>query len=71
MNKEIVASTMKLKLVSGKDAKEQPVYATKSFKGINPALSDDDMLAIGMALSTLQSLPLADVLRTDITEMSA
>ena len=34
MAKEIAASTMKLKLVSGQDAKDNPKYSTRSFKDI-------------------------------------
>lgn len=68
MQKEIVASTMKLKLIAGKDDKENPTYSTRSFKDIRTDLSDEDMLAVGTALAGLQSLPLGQVLRTDTGE---
>lgn len=71
MAKEIAASTMKLKLVSGQDAKDNPKYSTHSFKDINTELSDEDMLSVGTAMAGLQTMPLGQVLRTDTTELDA
>ena len=71
MAKEIAASTMKLKLVSGQDAKDNPKYSTRSFKDINAELSDEDMLSVGTAMAGLQTMPLGQVLRTDTTELDA
>lgn len=71
MTKEIAASTMKLKLVSGQDAKDNPKYSTRSFKDINTELSDEDMLSVGTAMAGLQTMPLGQVLRTDTTELDA
>ena len=71
MAKEIAASTMKLKLVSGQDAKDKPKYSTRSFKDINTELSDEDMLSVGTAMAGLQTMPLGQVLRTDTTELDA
>ena len=71
MAKEIAASTMKLKLVSGQDAKDNPKYSTRSFKDINTQLSDEDMLSVGTAMASLQTMPLGQVLRTDTKELDA
>lgn len=71
MAKEIAASTMKLKLVSGQDAKDNPKYSTRSFKDISTELSDEDMLSVGTAMAGLQTMPLGQVLRTDTTELDA
>lgn len=71
MAKEIAASTMKLKLVSGQDAKDNPKYSTRSFKDINNELSDEDMLSVGTAMAGLQTMPLGQVLRTDTKELDA
>ena len=71
MAKEIAASTMKLKLVRGQDAKDNPKYSTRSFKDINTELSDEDMLSVGTAMAGLQTMPLGQVLRTDTTELDA
>lgn len=71
MAKEIAASTMKLKLASGQDAKDNPKYSTRSFKDINTELSDEDMLSVGTAMAGLQTMPLGQVLRTDTTELDA
>ena len=71
MAKEIAASTMKLKLVSVKDAKDNPKYSSRSFKDINTQLSDEDMLSVGTAMAGLQTMPLGQVLRTDTTELDA
>ena len=71
MAKEIAASTMKLKLVSGQDAKDNPKYSTRSFKDINTELSDEDMLSVGTAMAGLQTMPLGQILRTDTKELDA
>lgn len=71
MEREIAASTMKLKLVSGQDAKDNPKYSTRSFKDINTELSDEDMLSVGTAMAGLQTMPLGQVLRTDTKELDA
>lgn len=71
MAKEIAASTMKLKLVSGQDAKDNPKYSTRSFKDINTELSDEDMLSVGTAMAGLQTMPLGQVLRTDTAVLDA
>lgn len=71
MAKEIAASTIKLKLVSGQDAKDNPKYSTRSFKDINTELSDEDMLSVGTAMAGLQTMPLGQVLRTDTKELDA
>ena len=71
MEREIAASTMKLKLVSGQDAKDNPKYSTRSFKDINTELSDEDMLSVGTAMAGLQAMPLGQVLRTDTAVLDA
>lgn len=71
MAKEIAASTVKLKLVSGQDAKDNPKYSTRSFKDISTELSDEDMLSVGTAMAGLQTMPLGQVLRTDTKELDA
>ena len=71
MEREIAASSMKLKLVSGKDAKDNPKYSSRSFNNINTQLSDEDMLSVGTAMAGLQTMPLGQVLRTDTTELDA
>ena len=71
MAKEIAASTMKLKLVSGQDAKDNPKDSSRSFNNINPRLSDEDMLSVGTAMANLQTMPLGQVLRTDTAVLDA
>ena len=68
--KETIASVMKLKLVTGKDEQENPTYATRSFRDMNPSLSDEDMLSLGTSLAKLQTKPLGQVLRTDTSEIA-
>ena len=71
MEREIAASTMKLKLVSGKDTKDNPKYSSRSFNNINTQLSDEDMLSVGTAMANLQTMPLGQVLRTDTAVLDA
>ena len=71
MEREIAASTMKLKLVSGKEAKDNPKYSSRSFNNINTQLSDEDILSVGTAMAGLQTMPLGQVLRTDTAVLDA
>ena len=58
-------STLKLKLETGVNAKGDATCSTKSFSGINPGLTDDELLGIADGLAGLQSHALAEVDRVD------
>ena len=72
MSTQIVKdSTLKLKLETGINAKGDATCSTKSFSGINPGLTDDELLGIADGLAGLQSHALAEVDRVDTSILSA
>ena len=64
-------STLKLKRETGTNAKGDATCSTKSFGGINPGLTDDELLGIADGLAGLQSHALAEVDRVDTSVLSA
>ena len=64
-------STLKLKLETGVNAKGDATCSTKSFSGINPGLTDDELLGVADGLAGLQSHVLAEVDRVDTAMLSA
>ena len=71
MSTQIVKdSTLKLKLETGINAKGATTYSTKSFGGINPRLTDDELLGVAYGLGGLQSHVLAEVDRVDTSYLS-
>ena len=64
-------STLKLKLETGVNAKGDATCSTKRFSGINPGLTDDELLGIADSLAGLQRHTLAEVDRVDTSILSA
>ena len=64
-------STLKLKLETGTNANGDATCSTKRFGGINPELTDDELLGIADGLAGLQSHALAEVDRVDTSVLSA
>ena len=64
-------STLKLKLETGVNAKGDATCSTKSFSGINPGLTDDEVLGVADGLAGLQSHTLAEVGRVDTYILTA
>lgn len=63
-------STLKLILETGVDANGKPVSKTKSFDGLKPTASDQDIYELGQALSDLQKYSLSKVLRAELGELT-
>jgi hypothetical protein len=64
-------STLKLKLQTGMNAKGEPKVAIHTFSHFNPAMADDDYLALRNAIGKLQTLPVLFVGRTDSADLTA
>ena len=64
-------SSLRLKLETGTNAKGDATYSTKSFSGINPGLTDDELLGVADSLAGLQSRPLSEVSRVDTATLTA
>jgi hypothetical protein len=69
--KNAETSKIILKVENGMGEGGKPVYASRTFQHINPALSDDDAYAIGEALAGLQTHTLGTVSRTDSAQLAA
>ena len=64
-------SILKLKLQNGTDDKGVPKVVIHTFSHFNPAMTDDDYLAIGNALGKLQTSTVLFVGRTDSADLTA
>ena len=72
MSTQIVKDpTLTLKLETGINAKGATTHSPKSFGGINPALTDDELLGVADGLAGLQSHTLAEVSRVDTAALTA
>ena len=63
--KDTQSTKLVLKVVTGTDAKGKALTAQRTLASVNPAISDDDLLAIGSKLGALQSHAIAAVSRVD------
>ncbi|MDY6267944.1 MAG: DUF1659 domain-containing protein [Selenomonadaceae bacterium] len=63
--KDSKSTKLVLKVVTGTDADGKALTASRTFGNVNPAISDDDLLAIGGKLGALQSHTIATVNRVD------
>lgn len=64
-------SKLILKVVSGKNTDGTDKVTQRSFQNLNPELTDDQFLAIGEKLGSLQSLPVAHIARQDLSSLAA
>ncbi len=60
-----VASSIKLTMIVGADLKGNPKYATKTLSNLKLAAVDEDIFAVGQAISNLKSYPLSGLGRED------
>lgn len=64
-------SKLILKVVTGTNTDGTDKVTQHSFKNLNPALTDDQVLAVGEKLGSLQSLPVACIARQDSSDLAA
>ena len=63
--KESQGTKLVLKVVTGTDAEGKATTSQRTFGNVNPAISDDDLLAIGAKVGGLQAHDHAAVNRID------
>lgn len=63
--KSELKTSLTLQVEVGTTATGAAKTANRTYSNINPALSDDNALEVISAIGTLQSLPIADYIRTD------
>ncbi len=59
------ATTLKITRVLGTTSTGKDTYGYLNLSGVNPELSDDDLLSIGKKLGNLQAFPVESYGRTD------
>lgn len=65
-----VNSKLVLQVETGMKADGTPVYAQRVFQHLNPALTDEDLLAVGNALGAFSAYPLGKVMRQETAEIT-
>ena len=70
VKKTEAATKLILKVQTGADKKGAPTYGQRMVQNVNPALSDEDFLAVGKGLGGLQSRTLKDVMRQDAAALT-
>ena len=63
--KDMQSTKLVLKVVTGTNTDGKALTAQRSFANVNPAISDDDLLAIGSKLGALQAHDVATISRID------
>lgn len=63
------ATSIHMKVYNGLTESGANKYQTKSIAGINPDISDDDLLKVSAALETLIAKPLRSVTRVDSVDL--
>lgn len=58
-----------LKVENGVNANGTPIYSQRAFNKINPAIANDDLLAIGQKIGGLQEHTVGVISRQDNTEL--
>jgi len=63
------ASVLKIEVEAGMSVNGTTRYASRTFSGMNPELTDEDFLAIGEKLGSLQSRKIGDIRRSDTSTL--
>ncbi|SFE86389.1 DUF1659 domain-containing protein [Peptostreptococcus sp. D1] len=61
--------TLRVKLINGLNANGKPKYKTLSFKDINPAITEEQLLELGARLAGLQELELSDIYKSQVEKV--
>lgn len=64
------STKLMLKVQIGTTGKGKDKYVQRTFATINPAVSDEDLLAAGTAFGDMQERPLNAVMRQDVCTLS-
>ncbi len=71
VNKVPLTSELILKVEVGTNAAGKPAYKQRVFAGLKAAALDDDVLAVGQGIGSLQQYPSFTVLRLDENTLTA
>lgn len=69
---ELTSSSLQLVLNDGVDASTgRPVYKNKTFNSVKPNATADQLYAVANAFASLQTRPLYNIVRRDVSDVSA
>ncbi|HSW35620.1 MAG TPA: DUF1659 domain-containing protein [Candidatus Limnocylindrales bacterium] len=64
-----IVTRLQLRLTVGEDANLNPIYRTRSFSNIKPAVGNEDLYALAQEIGGLQVHPLSAVQRVNEFEL--
>ena len=67
VTKTVQSTKLILSVESGVAADGSAVYAQRSIRNVNPVLADEDAYDVASAIGTLQSSPVGDIARQDLS----
>ena len=67
VTKTVQSTKLILSVESGVAADGSAVYAQRSIRNVNPVLADEDAYDVTAAIGTLQSAPVGDISRQDLS----
>ena len=70
IKKTKAATKLLLRVQTGTDKQGAPIYSRRTVQNVNPALADEDFLAVGKGLSALQSHIVSGILRQDVATLT-
>lgn len=70
VTKTMQSTKLLLAVESGVAADGSAVYTQRSIRNVNPAIVDEDAYDVAAAVGTLQSYPVGDIARQDLSILS-
>ncbi|MBO6209929.1 MAG: DUF1659 domain-containing protein [Schwartzia sp.] len=67
VTKTVQSTKLILSVETGVAADGSTVYAQRSIRNVNPVLADEDAYDVAAAIGTLQSCPVGDIARQDLS----
>ncbi len=66
-----VASRLTLRLQMGTDTLGRPIIRSRSWSGIDPAATADDVVAVANAIGSVLTYPVHEIQKVDTDEVAA
>ncbi|ABZ85568.1 conserved hypothetical protein [Heliomicrobium modesticaldum Ice1] len=69
VSKSPISASLRLIAQTGTNAKGEPLFQNRDFKGLKPSATDDNVYAAAEALSGLMSIPVSRIARVDTNQL--
>lgn len=66
-----VQSSLQMRYKTGTDTSGKDIIKKQSFSKVKPAVTDDDVLAIGTAVAAVLKYPVVQILRDDVNQVES